>query len=1226
MCNFWVLNKTVLFKIKRMKSLRLSTKQVIGFGVILVIMASVNIFSVYKLANLKDDVDVVTTKWLPSVIVVSEINHKAAEYRILEMSHALDSESKKMKEYEEEMTNLRNSIKTQQDRYERLIATKQEEKIYNTFLRKWERYLDIHRDAIDLSGKGEKQKALDILNGESQKLFIEFSNDLGTLVKINKDSSQESAEMADKTYQDTKYITIVIFAITSILSAIITFFLINAVTKPLKKLSKAAQSVAKGNIDIKLDIQTDDEIGKLAQSFNEMTHSLKTAKLENEHEDWVKTGQNQLNERIRIDHEIHTLAKNVITFLAKYLGAQVGAMYVISDDHNELQMVGSYAFTVRKNLTNTIKIGEGLAGQAALENEMIVLENVPEDYMRVSSALGDSIPRNVVVSPFRFEGELIGVIELGSFNPFKKRELDFLNDISEHIGVGFHSAQSGDKIKYLLQQTQKQAEELQKQQKALQESNEDLEEQAEALRKSETMLKAQQEELQAINEELEEKTQYLQQQQAEILAKNKALEVIRKDLEQKAKELEITSRYKSEFLANMSHELRTPLNSLLILARNLSDNKKGNLNEDQVQSAQIIYRSGNDLLELINDILDLSKIEAGKMTLHFETVRTNNLGENVNTMFSHMTQDKGLYLKVEVDEKLPEFVYTDKQRLEQVIKNMMSNGIKFTSQGGITVKFFKPDPNTDLTRSGLNVEKALGIAVSDTGIGIPKEKQLLIFEAFQQADGSTSRQFGGTGLGLSISREICKILGGEIHISSEEGKGSTFTIFVPTNSDEIKAQGATYSQPKTYETQPKPTSHSTPKAERPKAAENPVPTALKDDRNNLQKGDQVILVIEDDVNFAQILIGQCHEKDFKCIVAHDGQTGLQLAEKYMPTGIILDIKMPIMNGWEVLEELKHNHNLRHIPIHMMSVDEVKHDALKKGAIGFLTKPVRNEQLDEAFNKFGTMFSKTIKELLVVEDDQNLRNAIKTLIADDDVRITDASTGKQALELLATQNFDCIVLDLGLPDMTGYELLTKIEQMEKIEPPPIIVYTGRDLSKEEEEKLQHYADSIIIKGAKSEEKLLDETALFLHRVVSNMPQAKQKMITNLYEKDNMFEGKRILLVDDDMRNVFALSRILQEKNMEILKAENGQKALQVLEKEKNIDLVLMDIMMPIMDGYEAMKQIRLQDKFKKLPVIALTAKAMKEDREKCIEAGASDYMPKPVDTDRLLSMMRVWLYK
>jgi CheY-like chemotaxis protein/signal transduction histidine kinase len=833
-------------------------------------------------------------------------------------------------------------------------------------------------------------------------------------------------------------------------------------------------------------------------------------------------------------------------------------------------------------------------------------------------------PRNVVVQPLLYDNKLLGVIELASKEVLDDQNLDFLISVSENIAISINSARSRQKVNDLLLQTQNQAEELRQQQEELRVSNEELEEQTRALKQSEKELQTQQEELRVINEELEEKTHSLEIQKKEITIKNNELSKAKEEVEIKASELEITSKYKSEFLANMSHELRTPLNSLLILSKNLMQNKKGNLTEDQLESVEIIRKSGDDLLNLINEILDLSKIESGKMSLHVENIKVEDLASNIRRTFGHVIEEKGLKLNVEVGETLPEYISTDIQRIEQVIKNLVSNAIKFTVQGTISVSF-KPTPHEiQFFRSGLTHKNSFMLSVKDTGIGIPKEKQQIIFEAFQQVDGSTSRNYGGTGLGLSITKEIAKLFGGEIHLESQPGSGSTFKVFLPLNFNDSASNENVV--PKEA---PKPVIQSVLK---PVVDEKLVQLAdlqsskVGDDRNNFSSGDRTILIVEDDENFAKILKKQCHEKGFKFLYAASGEAGLMMAEKYLPNAMILDIKLPGIDGITVLDRIKENSKIRHIPVHMMSALEETIDVFQKGAIGYLTKPISPEKLDDAFTKMEDFINHKVKDLLIIEDDDTMRNQIIEVIGREEVSPTGVSSGEEAIEMLRLIKFDCIVMDLGLPDMTGFELLKKLEAEHKQDLPPVIIYTGKELTQEENAELKKHTDSIIIKGVKSEERLLDETALFLHRVVDNLPKDKQQIISSLHDKDAIFRGKKVLIVDDDMRNLFALSKVLDDKGMIVIEAENGKVALEKLEKESDIDIVLMDIMMPIMDGYETMRQVRLKKEFKNLPIIALTAKAMKDDHERCIKAGANDYLTKPLDIDKLVSLMNLWLYR
>ena len=918
---------------------------------------------------------------------------------------------------------------------------------------------------------------------------------------------------------------------------------------------------------------------------------------------WHTTGQAQLNDKIRGEQDIPTLANNIIQFLCRYLKAQLGALYIV--DNHGLNLVGRYAYR-SKNSTNRVEFGEDLVGQAALDKEPMVITNVPNDYITIRSGLGETIPGNILIFPFIYNEQLIGVIEMGTLAEFSQAQTDFLQTALDSIAIAFNTAQARHRINELLAETQQQAEELLVQGEELQATNEELEIQTESLRASEAQLR---------------------EKQTALDKQNQELKIAQQELEQKAEELARASSYKSEFLANMSHELRTPLNSLLILARMLGDNEAGNLTPEQVESAQIIYNGGKDLLDLINDILDLSKVESGKLVLNFEVMPLNELTAMAETQFRHVAEEKGLALNLSLAGDLPAGIKTDRQRVKQIVKNLLSNAFKFTSQGSVSLSINRADAGVDLSRSNLEPGRAVAIRVADTGIGMTPEQQNLVFEAFQQADGSTSRHYGGTGLGLSISKDLALKLGGQLDVESEPGQGSTFTLYLPLEKTheakeganrEVKGQEPAASRPASLPA-PGSTSQSS-------TAPEPETTFLADDRAELDIGHKVLLVIEDDPNFAKIVYEYSHKQGFKCLVAPDGAAGLELVKIYHPAAIILDLILPDMSGWEVLQALKHDPTARHIPVHIISIEDEVLDAYKQGAIGYLTKPVSPEQMIEVLQKIEGLLSREIKTLLVVEDDINLQRTLKKLLGGRDVQIIEARLGQDALELLQTQYCDCIILDLSLPDMTGFELLNKINTDEALSRCPVIVYTGRDLTAEENLELMQYANRIIVKGVKSPERLLDETALFLHRVVADMPHDKQQTIKQLYERDDFLKDKKVLIVDDDMRNSFALSKLLSDKGIVVKIARDGQKALDLLAENPDIDLILMDIMMPVLDGYETTKRIRAQQQFRALPILALTAKAMTGDREKCLAAGANDYLPKPVNIDRLFSMLRVWLFR
>ncbi|MBL8973813.1 MAG: response regulator, partial [Myxococcales bacterium] len=936
--------------------------------------------------------------------------------------------------------------------------------------------------------------------------------------------------------------------------------------------------------------------------------------------------------------DLEAVARLILRDLAPLVRAQQGVFYIMdqadSSDPGTLRLLSSYAYRERKSLANHFKLGEGLVGQCALEKDRILLTEVPEDYIKISSGLGEAKPLNIVVLPVVFEGVVKAVVELASFYRFGDIHLAFLDQLTESIGIVLNTIAAGMRTEELLKQSQSLADELRSQQLELTETNRRLEQQALSLQASEERLKLQQEELPQTNEELVERSELLQLQNAEVERKNREIEHAKIELEERAQQLALSSKYKSEFLANMSHELRTPLNSLLILAKLLSDNPKGNLDNKQVEFARTIHGAGSDLLSLINDILDLSKIESGTMAIDVDELELSSLHDYVDRNFRQMAQSKGLELEAELAPGTPRVIYTDPRRLQQVLKNLLSNAFKFTERGSVTFKIEAVTEGWSPDHEVLaHANAVLAFSVSDTGIGIPPHKQKIIFEAFQQADGTTSRKYGGTGLGLSISREIARLLGGEIRVRSQLGSGSTFTLYLPQT--HAPALGGVTSAgnalPPGLGSRPAAAlGEARPPAQPQVFAEASVPVfapEVDDDRDDIQPGDRVILIIEDDVPFAELLLQMAREKGFKGLIALRGDTGLSLAREYKPDAITLDLRLPVLDGWTVLDRLKHDARTRHIPVHLISGSDIdaRPRALKQGALAFLQKPVSQEALAEALGAVKGFVERRVKNLLIVEDDDNQRKALVELIGNGDVVTTAVGSAEESLNLLRTQHFDCMVLDLGLPDMTGFDLINMIKSDEKLRELPIIVYTGKELSQEEETRLKRVTDAIIVKSVRSMEHLLDETALFLHRVEANLPQSKQQMLKQVHHADPVFSGKKVLIVDDDVRNIFAITSVLERYKMVVIYAENGRRGIEVLHQNPDVNVVLMDVMMPEMDGYETTREIRKEARFANLPIIALTAKAMKGDREKCLEAGASDYVTKPVEPEQLVSLLRVWLY-
>jgi signal transduction histidine kinase/DNA-binding response OmpR family regulator/CHASE3 domain sensor protein len=917
-------------------------------------------------------------------------------------------------------------------------------------------------------------------------------------------------------------------------------------------------------------------------------------------EDWLRSGHMGLASAMRGDQVTEQLGSNILVFLADYLGAVAGALFV--QDGEVYRRMSTYGVPAGAIIPEKFALQEGLLGQSAIADRAIAIGDVPTGYLSFGSALGQDKPSHLVISPASVDGSVNTVLELGFIRKIDESCLNLLQQLSPAIAIAVRSANYREELKTLLEETQQKSEELQVQGEELRVSNEELEEQSRALKESQTRLEHQQVELEQTNSQLEEQAQQLEIQRDDLERVNASVQL-------KARELEQASRYKSDFLANMSHELRTPLNSSLILAKLLADNPHDNLTEEQVKFAQTIESSGNDLLNLINDILDLSKIEAGRLDIRPETVSLKRMTNGLMQVFQPVAQEKRLSFVVEIAQGCPLTIITDPQRLDQVLKNLLSNAIKFTEAGHV----------------GLAINRAPGgqiaFAVTDTGIGISDEQQKNVFNAFHQADGTISRKYGGTGLGLSISRELVRLLGGSIQLESREGQGSTFTVLIS------EAYDPTGVAPREVQEILAPKPLSVPAAPREESGANQ--QKIEDDRGALDGAKRILLVVEDDASFSTILRDLSREMGFRSIVANTAEEALILARQFLPSAIILDIGLPDQSGLSVLDRLKRDVRTRHIPIHMVSASDHTQTALSLGAIGYMLKPVKREQLTEVLKKFEARLSQRIHRVLVVEGDQLQREAVGQLLSSHDVEIVMAGTAAECLQLLRDQTFDCMVLDLSLPDTSGYSLLETLSREDAYSFPPVIVYTGRDLSSDDEQRLRRYSKSIIIKGAKSPERLLDEVTLFLHQVVSELPDEQQKMIRRAGHRDALLEGRRILIVEDDVRNVYALTNILEPRGATVQIARNGQEALDALmgaarAAENPIDLVLMDVMMPVMDGLTATREIRKNAEWKKLPIITLTAKAMPDDQQRCIDAGANDYMAKPLDVEKLLSLVRVWM--
>ncbi|MDP2816852.1 MAG: response regulator [Polaromonas sp.] len=945
------------------------------------------------------------------------------------------------------------------------------------------------------------------------------------------------------------------------------------------------------------------ELQRLSDSYGAAEQKQAATALLLDQQLWLRTGQRQLAEHTIGQQALESLGRSVLEFVARYLDVAVAALYV-REDNGDLRRVAGYGFSAGDEAKgHSFYSAEGMVGQAALANQVMQLDNLPDNYLKIVSGLGKGSPRHVLLIPVHNDGQVNGVVELGFLRALGARDLEFVNMIANNIGNSIHAALYRRRLQDVLAESQQLNEDLQSQQEELRSVNDELEEKSRVLKEYQVNLENQQAELEQTNEQLSELATSLDQ-------KNGALNQAQTLLEERAEELSRASRYKSEFLANMSHELRTPLNSSLILAKLLADNPKGNLNEEQVRFAQSIYSAGNDLLNLINDILDISKVEAGKLELMPEDILLSHLVNSLKNTFEPMANQKQLKFEITINPGTPITLVSDRQRVEQVLKNLLSNAIKFTDAGKVSL-------NVSQRSDG-----QIAFAVQDTGIGIHPDQQSIIFDAFHQADGTTSRRYGGTGLGLSISRDLSGLLGGSITLQSREGQGSCFTLLLPTvwTPAQVLPSAPAPRRPAPPARMAMPAS---PFGGASSATDiSPVPVFADDRHKPLTS--RLVLVIEDDPTFAQILYDLAHELGYDCLVAHGAEHGLALATQFLPAAILLDMGLPDRNGLTVLEQLKHNPLTRHLPVHVVSGEEPREPALQMGAIGYTIKPTTREQLQAVFKKLEDKLTQKVKRVLLVEDDALQRASVTSLIGDDDVEITAVETGEEALVLLSQTIYDCMIIDLKLPDIQGYELLQRMATEEISSFPPVIVYTGRNLSRQEEADLLKYSRSIIIKGARSPERLLDEVTLFLHKVEADLSAERQVMLKAVRSRDKVFEGRRVLLVDDDVRNIFALTSALEQKGILVEIGRNGFEAISKLNEVESIDLVLMDVMMPGMDGLEATRRIRQDPRFQKLPIIAVTAKAMKDDQEQCLKAGTNDYLAKPIDLDRLFSLLRVWM--
>jgi signal transduction histidine kinase/CheY-like chemotaxis protein/CHASE3 domain sensor protein len=1029
--------------------------------------------------------------------------------------------------------------------------------------------------------------------------------------------SEEKRLLELRTAEQTKYISytpslVLIAALISILITILSYLKIKRdmdkriaqqkadeakyveTSERISVMEAIAKKIADGNYSVRSPDQRQDELGRISVAMNEMTASLEKNFNHLKDTAWLQTGSVKLSDAMRGERNLHKLSTNLINSIIEYLDAPLGTLYQVGQ-HSQLSLIGSFA---ADDAPRSLKIGEGLVGQVVKSKKMMILNDLPSDYMSIKSSIGHTLPTSLIILPLMYSNDVIAVVEVGLLRTLSNVELEFLEKNAEAIGIGLNAALDYEKLQHLLEETQAQSEELQTQHGELENLNTELEAQAQKLQASEEELRVQQEELQQTNEELEERSTLLEEKNM--------------DIQRKAEELAVATRYKSEFLANMSHELRTPLNSILLLSRLLSENNDKNLNTDQVEYAKVIQSSGNGLLALIDEILDLSKIEAGKMKLEFKQVSINEIIDDIQSLFKPIAKEKNIDFNVIVDKDTPKVIETDRMRVDQILKNLISNALKFTAKGSVKLEIKNVPGNN----------KVLCFEVKDTGIGIAKDKQQLIFEAFQQADGSTKRKYGGTGLGLSISKELAKLLNGELKLSSEPGVGSTFSLIIPilkTNSNYVSVLESFLKEQKEKTFLPP-----VEKVQENQYVSNFIPQSIPDDRETISKNDKCILIIEDDIVLAKALLEYTRRKKYKGIVSVRGDEGLSLALKYKPMGVLLDIHLPVKSGWEVMDELKANAETKNIPIHIMSSNKVKNESITKGAVDFIDKPIAFEQMSEVFKKIEYIVNNKSNKVLIVEENPKHAKALAYYLETCNISSDVKSNFKEGIEALKNESVDCVILDMELSNINSYSQLEEAKKSSGLENLPIIIFTGKNLSTAEEQKIKKYADSIIVKTAHSYQRMLDEVSLFLHLVDGENP-LKKDDFKKLGALNQILNEKTVLVVDDDVRNIFSLSKALEKLKINVITAVDGNEAMKKLNENPGVDAVLLDMMMPQMDGYQTATKIREQARWKSLPVIAVTAKAMSGDREKCIEAGASDYITKPIDIDQLLSLLRVWLY-
>jgi signal transduction histidine kinase/CheY-like chemotaxis protein/CHASE3 domain sensor protein len=1070
----------------------------------------------------------------------------------------------------------------------------------------------------------DAKKTTNLVNVKDLQAGTEYMDSIRSTISAMKNVETSLLTARTERYDAFSNYTPVIILVASALAILISIFFFLRVRRDINEKTRlqldleekdrdisrridiirnVAETVSSGDYSVRINDQEKDDLGSLSAALNKMSSSLDVSFKTISDKEWLQTGSVKVSEALVGEHPIGELTHRGLEVIANYTESAVGALYLCSNNET-LEFTAGYAFDPEVN-RKQLNWGQGIAGECAQSQKEIELHDISRADLQISYATGSLKPSGIYAFPVFFEGNLLAVVELGNLKTFTERDKLYLRSAAENIGIALNTAKNRLRLQELLEETQTQTEELQTQHNELETMNAEMEAQTEKLQVSEEELKVQQEELMQTNRELEERSKLLEEKNELIAHRNQ-------EIQKKAEELAISTRYKSEFLANMSHELRTPLNSILLLSRLMADNKDQNLNKDQVEYAQVIQSSGNGLLELIDEILDLSKIEAGRMQLEYNFFGISQITNGMKMLFDPLAKEKKLDFKISVDPAVPTEIETDKMRVDQILKNLLSNAFKFTRAGSIEFNV-KPDATDN---------RFICFEVKDTGIGIARDKQGLIFEAFQQADGSTKRKFGGTGLGLSISRELSKLLNGELSLTSEEGKGATFTFRVPASRLFFPANES----PSTSAIQvAKTPDFGLIEVPLPKTVTD-VPKDIPDDRENILPEDKVMLIIEDDTYFAKALLEFTRKQHYKGIVAVRGDVGIQLAKTFNPRGILLDIQLPVKNGWEVMEELKRDPKTRHIPVHIMSSFEAKKESLSKGAVDFITKPVAFEQMPEIFKRIESALSGGTSKVLIVEENMKHARALSYFLGTYSIYPEIAESVAESITCLQKDNVSCVIVDLGIQHINNYEDLGRIKSIPGLENIPIIIFTGKSFSRTEEQRIRQYADSIVIKTAHSYERILDEVSLFLHVVdLKDKPRDTAPM-EKLGALDDVLKNNVVLVADDDVRNIFSLTKVLEQHKMKVIPAIDGKEALEMLKANPQVNIILMDMMMPEMDGYESIKNIRKMPAFKNLPIIAVTAKAMAGDREKCISAGASDYISKPVDIDQLISLLRIWLYE